>query len=180
VLDTEVRRTWQIAAGHVKIGGKHWAGTLESILTKVAEGLGITEPIVAELYKFLVYDEGCFFVSHRDTEKSPGMFATLVLALPSASTGGELVVRHKGREALLDLRCEEPSEVAFAAFYADCVHEVLPVTAGCRATLVFNLLRNGRGPMPTPPSYEIEQASIAALLEASPPKNRQMTTAPKS
>ena len=49
VLDTEVRRTWQIAAGHVKIGGKHWAGTLESILTKVAEGLGITEPIAAEL-----------------------------------------------------------------------------------------------------------------------------------
>jgi hypothetical protein len=150
----------------VKIGGKHWAGTLESILTKVAEGLGITEPIVAELYKFLVYDEGCFFVSHRDTEKSPGMFATLVLALPSASTGGELVVRHKGREVRLDLRCEEPSEAAFAAFYADCVHEVLPVTAGCRATLVFNLLRRGRGPMPVPPSYESEQAGIAALLQA--------------
>ena len=46
VLDTEVRRTWQIAADQVKIGGKHWAGTLETILAKVAEGLGITEPIV--------------------------------------------------------------------------------------------------------------------------------------
>jgi hypothetical protein len=40
VLDTEVRRTWQIAADRVQIGGKHWAGTLESILAKVAEGLG--------------------------------------------------------------------------------------------------------------------------------------------
>jgi hypothetical protein len=166
VLDTEVRRTWQVAADRVQIGGKHWAGTLESILAKVAEGLGITEPIAAELYKLLVYDEGSFFVSHRDTEKSPGMFATLVLALPSASTGGELVVRHKGREVRLDLRCEEPSEAAFAAFYADCVHEVLPVTAGCRATLVFNLLRRGHGPVPVPPSYESEQANIAALLQA--------------
>jgi hypothetical protein len=44
----------------------------------------------------------------------PGMFATLVLVLPSMSTGGELVVRHKGREVRLDLRCEDPSEVAFA------------------------------------------------------------------
>lgn len=164
ILDTTVRRTWQIAADRVKIGGKHWAGTLEAILAKVAEGLGITEPIAAELYKLLVYDEGSFFVSHRDTEKAQGMFATLVLALPSASTGGELVVRHKGREARLDLRCEEPSEAAFATFYADCVHEVLPVTAGCRATLVFNLLRRGRGAMPVPPSYESEQAGIAALL----------------
>ena len=43
---------------------------------RVAEGLGIDEPITAELYKLLVYDKGGFFVSHRDTEKAPGMFAT--------------------------------------------------------------------------------------------------------
>jgi hypothetical protein len=41
------------------------------------------------------------------------------------------------REARLDLKCEEPFEAAFAAFYADCVHEGLPVTSGCRLTMVF-------------------------------------------
>ena len=128
LVDTDVRRTWQIAADRVRLGGKHWPQTLETILARVAEGLGVAEPITAELYKLLVYDQGSFFVSHRDTEKVPGMFATLVLVLPSMSTGGELVVRHKEREVRLDLRCEEPSEAAFAAFYADCVHEVLPVT----------------------------------------------------
>jgi len=60
-------------------------------LTRVAEGLGVNGPIEAELYKLLVYDEGSFFVSHRDTEKVPGMFATLVLVLPSTSTGGACV-----------------------------------------------------------------------------------------
>jgi len=165
-VDTRVRRTWQIEASRVDIGGKHWAKTLAGIVARAADGLGVTGPITAALYKLLIYDKGSFFVSHRDTEKAPGMFATLVLALPSQSEGGELVVRHKDREARLELTCDEPSEIAFAAFYADCAHEVLPVTAGCRATLVFNLLRKGAGAAPTPPEYEAETAQVAALLSA--------------
>ena len=140
------------------------AQTLKAILARVAEGLGVAEPIVAEFYKLLVYDPGSFFVSHRDTEKAPGMFATLVLVLPSVSTGGDLLVRHKGREVRLDLHNEDPAEAAFAAFYADCVHEVLPVTAGYRLTLVYNLLRRGKGPKPEPPSYADEQARLTKLL----------------
>src|SRR5882672_2784788 len=75
VVDTDVRRTWQVGADRVTIGGKHWARTLETILGRVADGLGVSEPISAELYKLLIYDEGSFFVGHRDTEKAAGMFA---------------------------------------------------------------------------------------------------------
>ena len=166
VVDTKVRRTWQIEAGRVAIGGKHWPKTLAQIVGRAAEGLGVTGQVTAELYKLLVYDKGSFFVSHRDTEKSPGMFATLVIALPSLSQGGELVVRHKEHEARLDLRCDDPAEIAFAAFYADCVHEVLPVTAGCRATLVFNLVRKGKSIAPAPPGYEAEIECVKALLSS--------------
>jgi predicted 2-oxoglutarate/Fe(II)-dependent dioxygenase YbiX len=166
VVDTNVRRTWQIEAGRVSIGGKHWPKTLDDIVTRAAEGLGVKGPVTAELYKLLVYDKGSFFVSHRDTEKAPGMFATLVVALPSQSKGGELVVRHNDREVRLDLQCDEPSEVAFAAFYADCVHEVLPVTSGCRATLVFNLMRVGKGVAIEPPNYAAETEKVASLLTA--------------
>jgi hypothetical protein len=166
VIDTQVRRTWQIGPDRVRIGGKHWSQTLEAILDRVAEGLGVSDPIDAEFYKLLIYDEGSFFVNHRDTEKAAGMFATLVVVLPSVSTGGELIVRHKDREATLDLRCEEPSEAAFAAFYADCVHEVRPITSGCRLALVYNLLRKGKEPKLQPPSYEDEQGRVAALLRS--------------
>ena len=164
IVDTKVRRTWQIEASRVSISGKHWAKTLDGIVARAAERLGVAEPVTAELYKLLVYDKGSFFVSHRDTEKAPGMFATLVLALPSQSKGGELVVRHKDREARLDLACEEPSEIAYASFYADCVHEVLPVTSGCRATLVFNLVRTEKGKALQPPSYEAEAKTVTELL----------------
>jgi len=166
LVDTAVRRTWQIGADRVHIRGKHWERTLETILARVADGLGVSEPVAVELYKLLVYDRGSFFVGHRDTEKAPGMFATLVIVLPSISAGGDLVVPQKGREARLDLRCPEPSEAAFAAFYADCAHEVLPVTEGCRLTLVYNLVRRGGGALPEPPDYHGEENRIAALLQS--------------
>jgi hypothetical protein len=92
------------------------------------------------------------------------MFAPLIIVLPSIYTGGELLVRHRAREVRLDLHSPEPSEVAFAAFYADCVHEVLPITSGCRLTLVYNLRRQDRGRLPEPPDYATEQAKVAALL----------------
>ena len=164
LVDTDVRRTWQIDAGRVRIHGQGWARSLAGIVERVAGGLGVTGPVAAELYKLLVYDEGSFFVSHRDTEKRDGMFATLVVVLHSHYTGGELLVRHQGREVRFDLRCPDPSQVAFAAFYADCVHEVLPVTSGCRLTLIYTLSRQEPGDRPSPPNYATEGDQLTALL----------------
>lgn len=163
LVDTEVRRTWQIDAARVRIQGKHWEKTLQSIVARATAGLGVSGSVAADLYKLLVYDAGSFFVSHRDTEKVAGMFATLVIVLPSIYTGGELIVRHQGREVRLELSRPEPSEVAFAAFYADCMHEVLSVASGCRLALIYNL-RRSRGELPKPPDYADEQAYVAGLL----------------
>ena len=82
---------------------------------------------------------------HRDTEKIPGMVATLALTLPAKGSGGELLIRHGDKETVFDMRAQEPSELAFAAFYADCLHEAKPVTGGHRVSLVFSLfIRSGR------------------------------------
>ena len=64
-------------------------------------------------------------------------------SLPVAGAGGELVIRHRQGETVVDLRTDEPSELAFAAFYADCIHEIRPVTAGYRIVLVYNLVLQG-------------------------------------
>jgi len=164
LVDIDVRKTWQIPAEHVWLSGRNWPGTLDAIVARAATGLGVSDPVSAELYKLLVYDAGSFFVEHRDTEKSGGMFATLVINLPSVCSGGELIVRHKGHEVCLDLNSAEPADASFAAFYADCVHEVRPVTEGYRLTLVYNLLRKDDGPAPTLPEYEEQSRAITALL----------------
>lgn len=38
--------------------------------------------VQADLYKLLLYQTGDHFVPHRDTEKAPGMFATMTLLMP--------------------------------------------------------------------------------------------------
>ena len=162
--DADVRRTWQIDAARVRISGRRWAEDLSNVVDRVTADLSVTGRVEAELYKLLVYDTGSFFVTHRDTEKAPGMFATLVIVLPCDYSGGELLVRHKGHEARLDLRRDEPSEAAFAAFYADCRHEVLPIASGHRLALIYNLVRVDRGDLPRPPDYASEQTQVVKLL----------------
>jgi hypothetical protein len=164
LLDTDVRRTWQVGAERVRISGRLWDHDLAVMVERAADGLGVVGQIEAELYKLLVYDTGSFFVRHRDSEKAPGMFATLVVVLPSDYRGGELLVKHKGREVRLDLRRDEPSEAAFAAFYADCRHQVLPIASGYRLALIYNLARKGGEPLPKPPDYEQERAQASSLL----------------
>jgi predicted 2-oxoglutarate/Fe(II)-dependent dioxygenase YbiX len=166
VVDREVRRTWQVDSAKVRIGGRHWDETLASLVTDIALELGVSEPVAADFYKLLVYDTGSFFVDHRDTEKARGMFATLVLVLPSTHSGGELVIKHLGREVVLDPRPEEPSEIGFAAFYADCVHEVRPLTKGCRLALIYNLRFIGKGRALKAPDYRAEHGRVVGLLRS--------------
>ncbi|RWK27966.1 2OG-Fe(II) oxygenase [Mesorhizobium sp.] len=164
VLDRDVRRTWQIDPRRVQIGGRSWETTLAELVTDAARGLGVEEPVEAEFYKLLVYDAGSFFLNHRDTEKTPGMFATLVIVLPSAHRGGELVVRHLSREVMFDLHPEDPSEIGFAAFYADCLHEVRPVITGHRLILVYILRFLGKRRSLRAPDYRAVEAHAADLL----------------
>jgi hypothetical protein len=169
ILDESVRKVWQLPPAKVRFGGKSWAASFQSIVDQVAAGLGCAKATVtAELYKLLVYDQDAFFATHRDTEKVDGMFGTLVVVLPSAHRGGELVIRHAGREVAVDFSAAESSELAFAAFYADCQHEVRPIVEGNRVCLIYNLLqrreRKTGAPSPTAPLYDAEVAAAAKCL----------------
>jgi hypothetical protein len=166
LVDEGVRKVWQIAPQRVSFGGKRWERSLKALTARVEVELGC-EPrsVAAEFYKLLIYDRGGFFVAHRDTEKAPGMFGTLVVALPSAHEGGDLVVRHAGRESVVSLGSSDPGEVRYAAFYADCEHEVRPVTGGYRVCLVYNLVQTARSGLPVPPDNRQAVEGAAKLLE---------------
>ncbi len=146
LVDESVRKVWQISPSRVDLGGKAWGPTLERLVGEVVEGLGCGEArVAAEFYKLLIYEEGGFFLPHRDSEKAGGMFGTLVVSLPSEHAGGELIVRHAGREKRFDLRVSDPAEIRYAAFYADCEHEVKPIESGYRICLIYNLVQRGKG-----------------------------------
>ncbi len=170
ILDESVRKVWQIAPDKVQVTGKSWGANFAAVLHKVADGLGCDfAQISAELYKFLVYDSGGFFLPHRDTEKASGMFGTLIVVLPAAHCGGELVIHHAGRQVIVDMSQGESSEIGFAAFYADCEHEVRPIREGHRVCLVYNLIQKplarGQSPLISPPNYEAQIVRAGALLQ---------------
>ncbi len=166
IVDRAVRDCWQIEPGQIDLGGQAWSETFGNVLERVTEGLGCPpDAISASLYKVLVYEVGGFFAPHRDTEKVDGMVGTLVVSLPAAGAGGELIVRHKDRETVVDMRTDEPSELVYTAFYADCEHEIRPVTVGHRICLVYNLVLNKGKSAPTKaPDYSSKVVAIADEL----------------
>ena len=169
VLDTSVRDCWQIDSSSFELGGQGWAQSFKAIMQQVSDGLGCpSERLEARPYKLLIYETGGFFTPHRDTEKQAGMVGTLVVSLPTEGTGGELVVRHSDRESVIDMCVSDPSMLAYAAFYADCKHETLPVREGHRVALVFNLILSGAGAskLGRAPEYSEQAEALAASLKA--------------
>ncbi len=120
LVDTNVRRVWEIDAGQVVLANPQWESVLKEAITKTQSELGLEkQKLKAHLYKLLLYETGSFFLPHRYGEKLDRMVATLVITLPSAHEGGELVVRHEGREEIIDGSPQSRFQTQFASFYAD-------------------------------------------------------------
>ncbi|KAK0479768.1 hypothetical protein IW261DRAFT_1564423 [Armillaria novae-zelandiae] len=142
---------------------------LPSVLQKL--GMQVTAPI-CELYKLLLYKEGSHFARHQDTARSPGMFATIVVILPSRYEGGEVEVSHAGssRRLTFDFASQSQSSTTVLAWYTDVHHEIKRVTSGYRLALTYNVIRppsRGAELLPTPPDVlTIAVANLRRILDA--------------
>jgi len=179
VVDTDVRRVWELDPDRFQLTNPKWDDLVVAIVSDVQQALGLEErKLTPQLYKLLVYEEGSFFLPHRDGEKLDRMVATLVIGLPAEHEGGELIVWHDGRQyEFVFSGAASGHELSYAAFYADCQHEVRPVRSGHRLCLTYNLtLAGSRGKKGiAAPSYGATAAAIGELLgdwsrAADPPK----------
>lgn len=167
VLNKEVRKCWQIDAGQLNFPSKgKWTKYLSSILKDVAEEMGVTGEIFTDPYKLLIYEEGGHFLPHQDTEKIPGMFGTLIIALPSKHKGGALCVRHNNKEVIVRFDSDSMTRhFQHIAFFADCEHEVKKVTDGYRVCLVFNLALKKTTTKELNPDTSIYTEQLIPILE---------------
>lgn len=167
IVDTKVRRVWQLMPNRFRLTNPAWKNFLRDTLHTVEQELGLEkQKLEAHLYNLLLYEPGCFFLPHRDGEKLDRMVVTLVIVLPSSYEGGELVVRHEGEEKVVDFARGKDSRflVHFAAFYADCEHEIRPIRKGYRLCLVYNLtLAKGKKGLTAPRCGE-HSARIAGIF----------------
>ncbi|KAI1381983.1 hypothetical protein F4677DRAFT_11617 [Hypoxylon crocopeplum] len=136
IVDTSVRNTWELDASMLKFCNPQWQSFLQQLCLTVQSQLGVKSNIKAELYKMLIYETGAMFKSHTDSIKAPGMFGTLVICLPSVHDGGEIVVKHTSRKKTFNF---SGMKQAYACWYSDVSHKVLPVKSGYRWVLTYNL-----------------------------------------
>jgi hypothetical protein len=157
LMDLSVRDSWEITPDRVTLTGLDW----DAILAEVRDGLGLPARarLRAEPHALLVYGKGQFFVPHQDSEKDDTMIGTLVVSLPSAHTGGELVIEHNDETVAYQASADE---VSVAAFYADCRHQVRPVRTGYRVTFTCNLLLDSDPVGEVPPQPSAEAAGYLA------------------
>ncbi|CAB9501967.1 expressed unknown protein [Seminavis robusta] len=150
VVDEEVRKAWQVDSSKVIFDDQdEWNDFLESVVQDCAGCLGIKPDVrasvEANLYKLLLYEPGGHFKKHKDTEKEPGMFGTLVIQLPAKYTGGALLIEHCGDKKKIDFSSKSQDVFFVTAFFADCEHELQEVTSGWRLCLVYNLVMKSQG-----------------------------------
>jgi hypothetical protein len=148
LLDEKIRKVWQVPKNKVKIGTKQWSKKFTKVLEEFKQGLGLPKEsrLEADLHSLLVYEPGCFFNGHRDSEKADGMVATMIVILPTEHTGGELIIEHDGEKHSFAAKKSKNPKLYCGAFYADCYHEVKEVTSGYRVSLTYNLiLKNYKG-----------------------------------
>ncbi len=168
LVDTDVRRTWELDAQYLEFANPNWNDFIESLVVEVQEKLGLEDhKLIANPYKLLLYDKGGFFLPHRDGEKLDRMVATLVVALPSVYEGGELLVSHDGKQHKIVFDGAKGGfELSYAVFYADCQHEVKPVLSGCRLCLTYNLTltKSGGKKGLTAPSWQMATKEMSELI----------------
>ncbi|KAK5123057.1 hypothetical protein LTR85_003253 [Meristemomyces frigidus] len=143
IVDPAVRRTWELNPEQFYVTNPAFWQVQQEALHAACHGLGIEggDAIEAQLYKLLLYEKGALFRPHTDTEKTPGMFGTLVICLPSAHEGGMLELSHGGSVMRFSSAAKQP---AFGAWYSDVTHEVKEVTSGHRLVLTYNLVQTVR------------------------------------
>ena len=174
LLDERVRDGWEIGKRQIKIDARRWRRTLDPQLVQIGRDLGLPGGCAfrAELHNMLVYGPGQFFAPHQDSEKADGMIGTLVVALPSVFKGGALVIEHHDEKVSYR---GSPERLSFVAFYADCHHEVRPVTHGYRVVLTYNLFLEGgtdvRRPVVGKP-LEAMVRSVRAYFETPGPERQ--------
>lgn len=71
-----------------------------------------------------------------------GVFATVIIVLPSAFTGGQIHVAYASSSEVIDVASSSLFGTSVLAWYKDVKHEYLPVDSGYRLALHYNLVHH--------------------------------------
>ncbi|ORY09127.1 hypothetical protein BCR34DRAFT_541239 [Clohesyomyces aquaticus] len=164
VIDTSVRKCWEVDCADFECQNPAWTEFLDRLVKHAVEDLGVQVYARAEQYKLLLYEEGAFFKPHKDSEKVPGMFGTMVLCLPSDHSGGEVHLRHGQEKRVYATEPFSKFSMSTLAWYSDVKHEIRPVKSGYRLVITYNLVQDQNTPKQTATTLDAAHKRMGSLL----------------
>ena len=88
------------------------------------------------------------------------MFATVIIVLPSAYTGGQVILSHSSKSETIDFAKDSFLSTALLAWYTDVKHEVKEVASGYRLALSYNLIHVSSPGNPCPGLPDTSKAVV--------------------
>ncbi|KAJ6515990.1 hypothetical protein C8R45DRAFT_226413 [Mycena sanguinolenta] len=177
LVDKTVRDTWEMDASQLHFDNPAWKTFMNQVRQEVCLKLGLAvaqaSTVRCEPYKLLLYETGSHFLPHQDTEKRAGMFATIVVVLPSPFQGGAAHLSHGELSTSIDSSSQSLSNVSVLAWYTDVMHEIKPITSGYRLAISFNLIQttNSRPKLPETSDFLIKLRNVLLSWKRQPDSN---------
>ncbi|KAG0700949.1 hypothetical protein DFH29DRAFT_1080375 [Suillus ampliporus] len=159
VMDPSYRHGTELKADELTLtlqrhGSNDYARIVNNIQDELSTAMFVGKKVVLKLYKLAIYGEGGHFDWHRDSTHSDAHHGTVLIALNTEWEGGELLLRHRGIEATVDMhptKLDNSLRPVVVAFYTDIEHKVMPVTKGSRLVLQYDVEVVGE----LPPAQEL-------------------------
>ena len=183
IVDTRGSGAFLIEPSERTFANKKWDDAVGQLKNQAVSPLGIEgQDVECSLHEMLIHGPGSHSSSHRDIEKVEGVFATLIVQLPSVYKGGELIVRCDNEEVCYNF-VEDPKSSTYASYfcchYADCEREVRPVPEGYRLAFVYNLFWRKSGASRgyhDAPCADLQTSTTESLAEALAARYHQSCT----
>lgn len=143
LTDTNIRDSWEISAIDLnsyfldKIKNNIWPNISSHFIRNTNFSL------VA--HKLLIYKKGGHFEEHVDSQHRKNHIGTVLADIPLSSyTGGDLILKHHGKEYTINLRSDLPYIINYVAFFNDIKHRVTPILSGERLVLQFDIVMDDK------------------------------------
>ena len=139
------KQIFELSPQQVELTNPKWNTQFKIFLERICPDLGcLFANIDVHFTKLQIHAAGARFSKHKLNEDEKNLFARLVVQLPSIYTGGEYIVYNNVNscQRTLDFGCESGDasySIQYAAYFTDLEHEMLEITNGYRAVLVYSL-----------------------------------------
>ncbi|EEY53494.1 uncharacterized protein PITG_07152 [Phytophthora infestans T30-4] len=171
----DVKKDENVQSAQLSFDNMMWQDGIAALTATIADRLGYPDiTLESKLYKLQISGEQGHFVKNLSTEREDDAIATLVIQLPSAVEGGDLVIRRGGEMRKRHDFGKSEGTAAFLPHYAihypDAEHTVEMLTKGYRLALLYSLhlpvtMRHREKSHDVPLSEDLASAIISMDLE---------------